>query len=431
VITSLRSAVAVLLGLTVLASCGLTATDVDTTRVREPVAPKRSVGQTVLYAPVLIVKVPLKLLKGTAKVGLKLGLEQSGPRIFIQKVFGTNRPLHPLISYGSKSSVEGGIGFRLRNVFSVDDQIRATTWYSVNKYQRYRARYEGPSLLGENAGFTLRAEYNRRPRESFYGPGNDSHEDDEVSITRESGRLEGELSWRPCECVAALVTGSYVSHNLYDGEETALLTDLDMIRDTLRLAGSAFRSSRLITFGAQFQFDWRDHKGRPTGGGTQYLSLAISRGTGISNGFVFWQARADLRQYFHLFRKRILTARILVHSLDVLSDAYDIGFPAYLLPTLGGENDLRGYKPNRFWGRGLAMVSLEYRYPVWQTGDAFLFIDEGRVFHSFDKDFSWRDWQYSFGIGIRGWGDAGEKFRLTAAWSKEEVRFYLNLGQDL
>jgi len=240
VITSLRSAVAVLLGLTVLASCGLTATDVDTTRVREPVAPKRSVGQTVLYAPVLIVKVPLKLLKGTAKVGLKLGLEQSGPRIFIQKVFGTNRPLHPLISYGSKSSVEGGIGFRLRNVFSVDDQIRATTWYSVNKYQRYRARYEGPSLLGENAGFTLRAEYNRRPRESFYGPGNDSHEDDEVSITRESGRLEGELSWRPCECVAALVTGSYVSHNLYDGEETALLTDLDMIRDTLRLD---FRSS--------------------------------------------------------------------------------------------------------------------------------------------------------------------------------------------
>jgi len=68
---------------------------------------------------------------------------------------------------------------------------------------------------------------------------------------------------------------------------------------------------------------------------------------------------------------------------------------------------------------------------VGQGGDAFLFVDEGRVFDHFREDFTFGDWRYSFGIGIRGWGDDGERFRFTVARSKEEIRFYLNLGQDL
>ena len=193
--TTFRTLVSLLLGVTIAVSSAMTAVEIDTTKVREPATPKRSTGETVLYAPTLLVKVPLKILKGSAQVGLKFAVEESPLRIFLEKVFGTNRPLHPLISYGSKPSLEGGLGLRLREVFKPGDQIRAKAWYSVNQYQRYIVRYQSPSMFGANTGFTLRANYNWMPRESFYGIGNDSQADDEVSITFETGRVESELTW--------------------------------------------------------------------------------------------------------------------------------------------------------------------------------------------------------------------------------------------
>jgi len=429
--TILRTIVSLLLSVVISVSSGSAAVEIDTTKIREPVAPKRSVGQTILYSPALLIKAPLKLLKGSAKVGLKFALGKSATRIFLQKLFGTNRPLHPLISYGSKPSLEGGLGLRLREVFKPSDQIRAKAWYSVNQYQRYEARYQSPALFGANTGFTLRADYNWMPRESFYGLGNDTDKNDEVSLTYETGRVEGELAWQPCEYVGFVFTGGYRSYNLYDGGETELLTDLDRIRDTLGLDSSAFAPSRLWHVGIAARFDQRNHPGQPTSGGTQELTASLWRGTGVSDGLSYWQTRVNLRQYFHLFRKRTLAVRLSAASLKVIDDTDNLGLPAYLLQTLGGENDLRGYKPNRFQDHALAIVSLEYRYPIWQLADGFVFIDEGRVFESFDDDFSWRQWHYSFGFGFRVWDTTGEKLRLTAAWSDEEVRFYFNFGQDL
>ena len=87
--------------------------------------------------------------------------------------------------------------------------------------------------------------------------------------------------------------------------------------------------------------------------------------------------------------------------------------------------------PNRFQDHAQALASIEYRFPVWQLADGFVFIDEGRVFNSLKDDFSWREWRYSFGFGFRVWGDEGESLRWTAAWSADELRFYFNFGQDL
>lgn len=407
------------------------AVEVDTTRVREPVAPKRSVVQTILYSPVLLIKAPLKLLKGTAQVGMKFALEDSPSKTFLLKLFGTDRPLHPLISYGSKPSLQGGIGLRMREVFKPGDQIRAKARYSVNQYQLYDARYESPSLFGASTGFTMRANYNWMPRESFFGLGNDTDEDDETSITYETGRIEGELTWQPCECYGFTLTGGYRSYNLYDGDETELQTDLDSAREVFGLDSNALAQSRLMYIGLHARFDQRNHPGQPTSGGTQKLWASIWRGTGVSEGLSYWKARVDLRQFVHLFRKRTLAVRLTATSLRVIDDTENAGMPAYLLPTLGGENDLRGYKPNRFQNYSRAVVSLEYRYPIWQLADGFVFIDEGRVFDSFDDSFTWRDWRYSFGFGFRVWGDEGESVRFTTAWSTEEVRFYFNFGQDL
>ena len=120
---TLRPLVALSLTVAVCSVSPTASTEIDTTKVREPVAPDGSITQTILYSPALLVKVPLKLLKGTARVGIKIAVEPSPMRLVLQKVFGSERPLHLLVSYGSKPSLEGGVGLRLRDLLKPGDQV--------------------------------------------------------------------------------------------------------------------------------------------------------------------------------------------------------------------------------------------------------------------------------------------------------------------
>ena len=69
------------------------------------------------------------------------------------------------------------------------------------------------------------------------------------------------------------------------------------------------------------------------------------------------------------------------------------------LTTLGGGQRLRGYKRGFFRGQGSLLLSAEYRYPTWDTWNAFLFWDEGQVFSEYGA--LGRDrFEYSYGAGI-------------------------------
>lgn len=155
---------AAMLAVLMIATAGQGATVVDTTRTREPQAPQKSAAARILSARAHVIKLPLKLMRGATRFGMKLAFEKSAPTLSITKVFGTNKPLHPLVSYGSKPSVEGGIGMRLKNLLTEQDQVRAKARWSVNKYQRYLLRYQSGRLLGSQTRFRLRTSYYWKPR---------------------------------------------------------------------------------------------------------------------------------------------------------------------------------------------------------------------------------------------------------------------------
>ncbi|MEO6951692.1 MAG: BamA/TamA family outer membrane protein [Polyangia bacterium] len=55
------------------------------------------------------------------------------------------------------------------------------------------------------------------------------------------------------------------------------------------------------------------------------------------------------------------------------------------LSTLGGSNDLRGFRVGRFRERSMLMATLEYRWPVWTWLDGALFADYGGVYGALFK----------------------------------------------
>jgi len=127
-----------------------------------------------------------------------------------------------------------------------------------------------------------------------------------------------------------------------------------------------------------------------------------------------------------LFKKRTLGLRILVESVD--RPGASPSLPFYLKSSLGGVDNLRGYRNGRFLDNDLAMASVEYRYPILEMIDGFVFLDEARVFNNLSNDFNWHDWKYSYGAGLRIFNDEDIMVRAFIAKSKEDNRLYLEFS---
>ena len=124
--------------------------------------------------------------------------------------------------------------------------------------------------------------------------------------------------------------------------------------------------------------------------------------------------------------------------------------PFFELATLGGPNDMRGFFPNRFLGRGKLVINTEYRNRLatftfrnlWDVQiDGVLFGDIGEVFISdaqVSRDFNVPsrnlprevdEFRYSYGTGLRA--EIGDAIvaRLDVGFSNEDVGLvYLVFG---
>ena len=74
--------------------------------------------------------------------------------------------------------------------------------------------------------------------------------------------------------------------------------------------------------------------------------------------------------------------------------------PFYLQPTLGGSEDLRGFRPFRFYDNNAVILNGEYRWEVFSGLDMALFVDAGRVFHEWQQ-INYRNLETDAGFGFR------------------------------
>ena len=116
--------------------------------------------------------------------------------------------------------------------------------------------------------------------------------------------------------------------------------------------------------------------GYPTSGGVYRVGLTTFHDLDGS-GQSFRRVDADATQYVPLFHRNWIVAvrgRVALSQTGAGNE-----MPFYLMPTLGGGNTLRGYNDYRFRDRNAALVSAEYRWPVFRMMDAALFADAGSV----------------------------------------------------
>jgi outer membrane protein assembly factor BamA len=157
----------------------------------------------------------------------------------------------------------------------------------------------------------------------------------------------------------------------------------------------------------------------------------------LGNDFQYWRVTGDASYLFPLLtRRQLLGTRLSAESLFGPSDRV----PFYELSSLGGADNLRGYFPQRFLGKGKVFGNAEYRlklfdfwfYNLWQVMiDGVAFIDAGRVFVDYDdlKDNILDHYKWDYGGGLRIAFSSGEVARIDVAISHEnKPNLFLTFG---
>ncbi len=418
--------VTVILLLLFVVTADVDASVIDTTSVRKTEKIKKSTGEVIADIPGEILKFPFYTLEFVTHT-----IAFNPPVSEVTKLIDLGaeaKPYIPVAGYGSRSGLKFGFGLRKLNL-PPTDFIKAKWYYSTNDYQSYKVETRIERLFTKNLGLDLYFRYKKRPRENFYGIGMNSLKDKEANFTIENTEFKVEIPFRTLNNVYLNLIGGYQITNLYDGRDPKLQGDIDSIYadKDFGLDDGRLDNSRYLTYGLSFEWDNRNNRGQPSAGSHIFSSFVRYAGTDRSNGLDFNQYRIDLRHYLNLWRKRIIAFRTYLQRFDA-NDANQLATPIYLTSSLGGKETLRGYSKGRFIDNDLAMISIEYRYPIYDMIDAFLFLDEGRVFKKMTDEKFFENWKYSTGFGFRLWNPRTVLATFQVAFSDESTRLYFELG---
>jgi outer membrane protein assembly factor BamA len=255
--------------------------------------------------------------------------------------------------------------------------FRVTTQFSTRQYQLYDVELGFPRLAGNHAFFDLHATHRNFPQMQYYGPGPDSSKNG-----RSNYRLEDTSYWfgggvKPAEHLRLGVMAGFTEVNVGPGTDRRFIST-EQIFGPLTTPGIDVQTD-FLHGGVFAQFDYRDNPGGARRGGNYVARFTYNKDTDIRR-HTFRKLDVELQQYVPFFNERRVIALRAKTELTYKNPNQTV--PFYMQPTLGGSNDLRGFRPFRFYDDNLLVLNAEYRYEIFAGMDMAIFGDAGKVFRS-------------------------------------------------
>jgi outer membrane protein insertion porin family len=192
------------------------------------------------------------------------------------------------------------------------------------------------------------------------------------------------------------------------------------------LTGAAFepRTVRSLTLAAVT--DTRDSIYNPRRGAFQQFSVEAA---GIFGGAEFNKYSTDTRRYFPIGKRNVIALRLLAGTTS--------GDAPYLEQFLiGGSESLRGYRADRFAGSHMAILNMEYRFPLSENLLGVVFADVGDAWGGAVADEPYLqslahesfEAHVGYGVGIRVRTPIGP-LRLDLGFSEEGTETHFGVKQ--
>jgi outer membrane protein assembly factor BamA len=330
---------------------------------------------------------------------------------------------HPLLG-GLETGSGFGFGTQFRPRLSEDGQIEMTVQAqgTLSGYRRYEFALSTPRLANDHLFLGFNARRGVSPQQDFFGIGQDSRESNRTNYRYDVTDLQTTAGIRMMRWLETGAVAGTLNVDTGSGTDKRF-PSVEQVFNNDAVPGLDLQPR--YTYGGVFvRADNRDEPGNPRSGRKVELNWRAYRNR-ESEKASFERIEAEVQQYVPFFNKRRVIA---LRGRTVFSQTDgDNVVPFFQQPTLGGSEDLRGFREFRFRDRNMMVMNAEYRWEAFSGLDVALFGDTGKVFHS-SKQFNLRDLETSYGFGFRFNTAKSVFWRVDTAFSKEGPRWFLKFG---
>jgi hypothetical protein len=304
------------------------------------------------------------------------------------------------------------------------DQVtfRTSLRASLRKYYLMDAELSAPHLAEDHAFVKLYAVHYDYPDVDYYGPGPNSKKTGRSDFLLESTQFEFRGGLQPVNHLRFGAIGKYLMENVSQGRDDAYAS-ANQIYTEQSTPGLQYQSN-FLQGGGFLQYDWRDSAGSPRSGGN-YLAEFSDFSDVRRDAYSFDELHLEVQQYIPFFnRRRVIALRGRILATDPHAGNR---VPFYLQPTLGGSDDLRGYRAFRFYDNNSAVLNGEYRWEVFSGLDMALFVDAGQVFDRWQQ-INLRQLNTDYGFGFRFSVQNNVFLRIDTGFSREGFAIWFKFG---
>jgi hypothetical protein len=317
-------------------------------------------------------------LERTVRIVKSSGLFGNGP-------FGF-RPVVTSVYSGGGMAL--GAGYEKRLGASAIDLTGA---WSINNFRRVSAALQLPPMANGRLSFDAEANWVDAPTVAFYGVGNDSATEARSTFGYRPTSVELVSTVHP----ASIATiGAGVAYLAID-RVAAIEGPLSVV-DGSAPPGLGQRPTYVRTR-AFAELDWRHAPGYSGSGGLYRIELQDHRDRSGSQ-LGFRSVEGEVVQLIPVLRANWVVALRALATITGTPEGHAV--PFYLMPSLGGNHNVRGYSSLRYRDNHRLVLNAEYRWPTARFMDMGLFYDVGKVAHE-RSELNLRDLKRSYGIGAR------------------------------
>lgn len=321
-----------------------------------------------------------------------------------------------------------GGGFGLGPQYLRDDLARGTMFVdasaqaSTRQWVRLEAAMGQPKTANGRLFWearTLHHNYNSLP---FYGQGPESEKIRRTNYRLENTVADGMVGVHINRFVRTGFSSGYMWNNVGPGQDNRYASAEQVFRPAQ--AAGIDKQTNFFRWGAFAQLDFRDSKAGPRQGGNYSVRYdSYNDRDQRLHGF----QRVDLegQQYLPVFNKRrvfVLRGRVVMTKHDD-----DQTVPFYLQSVLGGSQDLRGFRPYRFYDENMMVMNAEYRWEVFSGMDMAIFADAGKVARR-RSDLDFKNLESAVGFGMRFNARNATFIRIDVGFSHEGFQVWFKFN---
>ena len=305
------------------------------------------------------------------------------------------------------------------------DRVRAKVWAigSIYRFYDVGVGVTLPHLTDQNLGVTFEASRDDFPRLDYYGEGPNSLKSNRTDFRREDNKFGMIVAWPVLRQIQPSCGVQQDLIHIGPGTNGAVTPTNEKFGPAQ--APGINMTTNYLNAGCAVPLDFRDNPGYPHKGTAVFLGYRRSYAEDDSQ-FSFHRMSVEAEHYIPFFNEKRVIA---LHAETELSfHGPNQVVPFYMQPTLGANDDLRGFRPWRFYDENSLLLNAEYRWEICTGFDMAIFEDAGKVFHR-PGQINFSNLSKSTGFGLRFNDLRNMIMRIDTGFSREGFQVWVTFDK--